>query len=587
MKGKKATDVEVSNIEALSENTFSAQLLQPFNKLLNKKIFNKIFSSLPLVAIIIGSLIVRVIAASESQGFVHPDEVFQAIEMVHFRIFGEYGTGQTIPWEYDLNSDFGGARSWFFVFILVAVYRFAMLFGITEPLSLIFAARLFLASFSIVSVVVSYFFGKEIFNKRVGLISAFLIGFWWFFPFWASRTMTDSISTDLVFLSIFLAYKSTKNRLTHKKQAIYALTSGFFLGLAFMIRFPTALMGFPIIFFILIKPYAHNIVRRFVNLLKIIRNRRYEYTRNKYGSCSKKDHVLDSIKRPPDPFRNLAIGGWFCIGSFFMVLVQGLLDLFTWGSFLHSPINFFRYNIIEGLSAIHGSSPWYAYFSGFVTDFAYYFLPLLLMLFIFGFSYKYKAKSKIMILGIAIFWIAAFSFLAHKEFRFIMTILPLCMIMVAAGIQKVVTTFKSKRNQHILLSFTLILIGSISLFLSNYQYKSMWKGNSGICNAMYWVGEQDDVETVIVFETVWYTGGYAYLDVNVTCYFLKIRSPLLPFTQVYNSSYFRYLYSQKGTYVVVRDYELSLVEPILTELNMVLVANVYGSPYAKVFTQAS
>ncbi|MCK5299285.1 MAG: hypothetical protein KAJ76_10285, partial [Candidatus Heimdallarchaeota archaeon] len=171
--------------------------------------------------------------------------------------------------------------------------------------------------------------------------------------------------------------------------------------------------------------------------------------------------------------------------------------------------------------------------------------------------------------------------------RFIMTILPLCMIMVAAGIQRVVTTLQSKRNQHILLSFIIIFLGSTSLFLANYNFKQMWKGNSGICNAMYWVGEQDDVETVIVFETVWYTGGYAYLDVNVTCYFLKIRSPLLPFTQVYNSSYFRYLYSQKGTYVVVRDYELSLVEPILTELNMILVANVYGSPYAKVFTQAS
>ncbi|MCK5184902.1 MAG: hypothetical protein KAQ95_11395, partial [Candidatus Heimdallarchaeota archaeon] len=185
MKGKKTATVEVSNVEALSEDSFSAQLLQPFNKLLNKEIFKKIFSSLPLVAIIIGSLIVRVIAASESQGFVHPDEVFQAIEMVHFRIFGEFGTGQTIPWEYDLNKAFGGARSWFFVFILVGVYRIAMFFGITNPLSLVFVARLFLASFSIVSVIVAYFFGKEIFNKRIGLISAFLIGFWWFFPFWS------------------------------------------------------------------------------------------------------------------------------------------------------------------------------------------------------------------------------------------------------------------------------------------------------------------------------------------------------------------------------------------------------------------
>jgi len=570
------SNMEVTKVESIHEESFSSYLLRPFNKLLNKKIFYKIFGSLPLVAIIIGSLIVRVIAASESQGFVHPDEVFQAIEMVHFRIFGEFGTGQTIPWEYDLTKAYGGARSWFFVFILVAVYRIAMFFGITDPLSLIFVARLFLSSFSIVSVIVSYFFGKEIFNKRIGLLSAFLVGFWWFFPFWASRTMTDSISTDLILLSIFLAYKALKNETTSKKRFLLALSSGIFTGLSFMIRFPSALMGIPIILVLWAKPIRELtiiFIRRIKNFIsRVSKNPRGEFLETKFSANITKE---------------LAIGGGFIIGSFFMVLMQGILDLFTWGNFLHSPINFFRYNIVEGLSAIHGSSPWYTYFTGFFTDFAYYFVPLLLMFFIFGFSYRKKVKTKIMILSIIIFWIVVFSFLAHKEFRFIMTILPLCMIMVAAGIQRVVTTLQSKRNQYILLSFILIFLGSTSVFLANYNYKYMWKWNSGVCNAMYWVGKQDDVEKVIVFETVWYTGGYAYLDVNVTCYFLKISYFLFPPNQIYNSSFFRYLYSQKGTYVIVRDFELSIVEPILTDLNMTIVANVYGYPYAKVFTQAN
>ncbi|TET31499.1 MAG: hypothetical protein E3J70_01935 [Candidatus Heimdallarchaeota archaeon] len=576
MKGKMTSNMEVTKVESIHEESFSSYLLRPFNKLLNKKIFYKIFGSLPLVAIIIGSLIVRVIAASESQGFVHPDEVFQAIEMVHFRIFGEFGTGQTIPWEYDLTKAYGGARSWFFVFILVAVYRIAMFFGITDPLSLIFVARLFLSSFSIVSVIVSYFFGKEIFNKRIGLLSAFLVGFWWFFPFWASRTMTDSISTDLILLSIFLAYKALKNETTSKKRFLLALSSGIFTGLSFMIRFPSALMGIPIILVLWAKPIRELtiiFIRRIKNFIsRVSKNPRGEFLETKFSANITKE---------------LAIGGGFIIGSFFMVLMQGILDLFTWGNFLHSPINFFRYNIVEGLSAIHGSSPWYTYFTGFFTDFAYYFVPLLLMFFIFGFSYRKKVKTKIMILSIIIFWIVVFSFLAHKEFRFIMTILPLCMIMVAAGIQRVVTTLQSKRNQYILLSFILIFLGSTSVFLANYNYKYMWKWNSGVCNAMYWVGKQDDVEKVIVFETVWYTGGYAYLDVNVTCYFLKISYFLFPPNQIYNSSFFRYLYSQKGTYVIVRDFELSIVEPILTDLNMTIVANVYGYPYAKVFTQAN
>jgi hypothetical protein len=580
LKGKQTTPIEVSNIEALSEDSFSSQLLRPFNKLLSKEIFKKIFSSLPLVAIIFGSLIVRVIAAGESQGFVHPDEVFQAIEMVHFRLFGEYGTGQTIPWEYDLNKTYGGARSWFFVFILVGVYRIAMLFGITDPLSLVFVARLFLSTFSIVTVLVAYYFGKEIFNKRIGLLSAFLCGFWWFFPFWSSRTMTDSISTDFVFLSLFLAYKSIKAKFSFNKRFLYALISGLSIGVAFMLRFPAALMGIPILLFILLKPYAKNIGKGMRNLgIKTISFFKKE-PRSSIGE-------IQNLKRPPDALKQLEVGLWFCIGAFFMVIVQGLLDIFTWGGFLHSPINFFRYNIVEGLSAIHGSSPWYTYFTGVFTDFASYFAPLLIMFFIFGFSYNKRVKSKIMVLSIIIFWLIIFSSLAHKEFRFIMTILPLCMIMVAAGIERVVTVLRSKRNQYILLSFILVFLGSTSLFLANYNFKFMWKWNSGICNAMYWVGQQEDVETVIVFEGVWYTGGYAYLNVDVTCYFERISYFMFPQNPTYNSSYFRYLYTQKGTYVVVRNYELHIVEDILTSLNMTIVADVFGYPYAKVFTQIS
>ncbi|NHJ31898.1 MAG: hypothetical protein FK732_03455, partial [Asgard group archaeon] len=284
--------------------------------------------------------------------------------------------------------------------------------------------------------------------------------------------------------------------------------------------------------------------------------------------------------------KNLGIGGGFLIGSFLMVFVQGILDLFTWGGFLHSPINFFRYNIIEGLSAIHGSSPWYTYLTGFYSDFASYFAPLLIMFFTFGFTYKKKVKTKIMILTIITFWIIVFSSLAHKEFRFIMAILPLCMIMVAAGIERVVTTLQSKRNQQILLSFILIFFGSTSLFLANYNYKFMWKWNSGICNAMYWVGQQEDVEIVIVFEGVWYTGGYAYLNLDVPCYFERISLYyFFPPNLAYNSSYFRYLYTQKGTYVVVRDYELSIVESLLRNHSMTLVADVFGYPNAKVFSQ--
>ncbi len=554
LKGNSQNELEtISAIPEAASNVIVSR--QAFYKQLNLELFKKIFGSLPLVAIIFAAIIIRIVAAGESQGYVHPDEVFQSIEMVHFRIFGKFGNGQTIPWEYDLDHPYGGARSWFFVFILVAIYKFFMLFGITNPLTLIFIARLFLSLSSIITVLVSYFFGKEMFNKTVGLLSAFLCGVWWFFPFWASRTMTDSLSSDFLFMSIFLAYKVLKSKDSYKRKFILSLLSGFFVGLAFMIRFPTALMGFPLLVFFL-----------FVAIKEIIDRRKKK--------ISDKQIVSKFLLFTP------AIG--FTLGSFFMVLVQGIFDMLTWGSFLHSPINFFLYNIVEGYSALHGTSPWYSYFTGFYTNFAEYFLPIFLMFFIIGLSYKEKTKSKIMIGSIIVFWLLVFSILAHKEFRFIMVILPLCFLFIANGIYKVVIMFRKKKYQVISLASILLIFVTASSVMAFIEKDWMWKFNSGICNAMYWVGQQDKVDTVIAFEMVWYTGGYVYLDRNVTCFFSRINTSLPP-EYTYNNTYFLNLYSQKGTFVIILQYHYHLVEPVVTEYNMSLLANVYGIPNAYVF----
>ena len=368
---------ELGTVTIISEKTnFPFINRKTFYENLNLELFKRIFSSFPLIAIVLASIVIRIVAAGESQGYIHPDEVFQTIEMVHYRIFGEYGTGQTIPWEYNLDYTYGGTRSWFFVFILVAIYKFFMLFGVTDPLTLIFIARLFLSLSSISTVLVSYFFGKEIFNKTVGLLSAFLCGIWWFFPYWASRTMTDSLSSDLLFLSIFLAYKVFRSTASYKRRFFISLLSGSLVGLAFMIRFPTALMGIPLIGFFLF------VAGKEINLLR------------KNGDLKNKKA---SILSPFTP------SAGFVIGAFTLVLAQGILDLYTWGSFLHSPIQFFLYNIVEGYSALHGQSPWYSYFTGFYTDFALYFLPIFLMFFAIGLSYKEKFKTKIMTGSIIVF----------------------------------------------------------------------------------------------------------------------------------------------------------------------------------------
>lgn len=534
---------------------------QSFQEIINRKLMKSIFAKVPLATIIVLSLILRVIAAGESQGFVHPDEVFQTIEMVHFRIFGKYGKGQTIPWEYRLSSEYGGARSWFFVFVLAVVYRFVMAFGISDPFLLIFSARLFISLTSIITVFVAYFFGKEAFNEKVGLINAFLCGIWWFFPFWASRTMTDSPASDFLFLSIFLLYKAIKIEKKNKASIFLAFSAGVALGISFMMRFPSALLGIPLVIFALIPA---------------IKELKEYFTENKNNSRT--------FKKLLPSFYN-AIS--FCIGSFLLVFAQGLLDFFTWGSFLHSPINFFMYNVVEGYSSRHGTAPWYSYITGFFTGFAHYFLILFIIFFVIGlyFSQK-KPKTLGLILGVIFYWIIIFSLIAHKEFRFIMIVLPIGMTLVAKGIVKFVSILKKRSLRYLILTLILTTFVTGSVFVGVYQKKYAWKFNSGICNAMYWTGQQEAVQRVIVFESVWYTGGYAYLHKNISCDFIKINL-IKPPEASFNSTYCRLLYQYNGTYVIVRSYELWLVINTLESFNLTFKAEVYGNPMAYVFAQES
>lgn len=556
-------ELDISDKSNVQDNRLddTSKRKRPFQSIkLDKEFFRKNLKHLPLIGIIIGAIIVRIFAAVTAEGFIHPDEVFQTIEMIHFRIFGLFGTGQTIPWEYNLAYPSAPARSWFFVLILAGVYRFVMFFGVSDPLALILSARIFLSLFSIMTVVTSYYFGKEAFNKPVGLITAFLIGFWWFFPFWASRTMTDSISSDLLFLSIFFVYRCIKKIKQPKRKFSISLVAGILVGLAFMIRFPSALMGFPLVFLIIGYTIKDIVV---------------EQKRDGAEKFTFKDFILT--------FSPL----WgFLIGAFSMVIFQGVLDVITWPGegFLASPINFFIYNIVEGNNAAHGVSHWSHYLVGFYTDFAYQFLPIFLFFFFVELITYEKLETKGILISVFVFWIIIFSSIAHKEFRFIMAVLPIAFMFVASGIYRFVKIFQKKKLRYVSLALILGTICASSVIMATEIKADYWKYGSGVCNAMYYVGQQQDVETVIVFEYVWYTGGYAYLHRNITCYFTGINPIYLP-SATYNSTFYRSFYATNGTYTVVLAKDHANVSPIFLEFNLSYVGAFGSGHKAYVYKQ--
>ncbi|XP_069127470.1 GPI mannosyltransferase 3-like [Argopecten irradians] len=109
---------------------------------------------------------------------------------------------------------------------------------------------------------------------------------------------------------------------------------------------------------------------------------------------------------------------YFIIGSV-CFLISTFLDSAYHGDWILVHYNFLQFNVLHGGGSIYGTHPWHWYITqGYPVLMTTHLLP-----FILG---AYKAKNKVL-LFLIIWTIFAYSFIAHKEFRFLMPILPLSM----------------------------------------------------------------------------------------------------------------------------------------------------------------
>ncbi|XP_069795023.1 GPI mannosyltransferase 3 isoform X2 [Narcine bancroftii] len=99
-----------------------------------------------------------------------------------------------------------------------------------------------------------------------------------------------------------------------------------------------------------------------------------------------------------------------------------IVDRIFYGEWVIVQWNFLRFNVIQNMGSFYGSHSWYWYFTqGFPvimgTHLPFFFHGCLL------------APKKIRIFLMAVLWtLIAYSFLSHKEFRFIYPTLPICMV---------------------------------------------------------------------------------------------------------------------------------------------------------------
>lgn len=120
--------------------------------------------------------------------------------------------------------------------------------------------------------------------------------------------------------------------------------------------------------------------------------------------------------------------GYFLLGFFPVLFLEGLAELLIRGSFLGGVLEFLRFNIIAGHASDWGTNPWYEYILlvSVAVGLVVYLLP-----------FGVEKDSKSILLGFLILpFLAAFSVVPHKEHRYVSPIFPFIHILIGKALSK-------------------------------------------------------------------------------------------------------------------------------------------------------
>uniref|UniRef100_A0A1B0GNQ9 Mannosyltransferase n=1 Tax=Phlebotomus papatasi TaxID=29031 RepID=A0A1B0GNQ9_PHLPP len=137
------------------------------------------------------------------------------------------------------------------------------------------------------------------------------------------------------------------------------------------------------------------------------------------------------IRHSRVPLLSLLLKHYLPIGAVVAALGVGV-DFLGHGSLIFTPLRFFRLNVLQDIGSFYGSQPWYWYFlTGFPAVLGVGLVPFALsVLDTFRNPSPANHRRKILLVSIAT-TLVVFSALPHKEFRFVLPILPMCLYLTA------------------------------------------------------------------------------------------------------------------------------------------------------------
>jgi hypothetical protein len=202
-------------------------------------------------------------------------------------------------------------------------------------------------------------------------------------------------------------------------------------------------------------------------------------------------------------------------------VLGGALDYFTWGRPFHSFLAYWQFNFVQNVSQRWGASPWDFYFdvARSATGPAIYVIALGVLLAVF------RAPG---LLFLAAVFVAAHCRVPHKEFRFMMPIVPLALALSGVGLGALFDRLDRRRvaalGLGLLLSAVMLVrardvtLGDMGQFADNPEWRNLppWNFYGGVNRAMAEAGTRPDLcGLTIVGIAPWWMGGFSYLHRDV------------------------------------------------------------------------
>ena len=384
-----------------------------------------------LIAIIVFGIGLRVVAAIYSQGFYHPDEHQQYLEVAQGLVYGCH----VRFWE-----EVRGTRCYIYPGMLAGLLCLLDEVGVRDPVQQATAIRILLSLSIFGSLLL---FARRWLRQGHRIAAYFLIAVIALSPdviFISLRTLSETAIIIPLLLALYIFHRRP-------------LVAGLLCGLMFGIRFQSALFT-----------AALGIVALYDDVGRTLLS----------GNLMHRTFLSDN-SNPTGRIRlSRLLSLRMALGLTIAILGVGLVDKLTLGDWFHSPLACFRANIEEGIAAKYGVYPFARYFTwarGNLLHISPFVLPLLLL----G-AFREPSLAFIAFLGVL-----GHSFIAHKEYRFIWPVLPLAFLMIALGFEMAYTWLgRGWHRQY------LVTLGVLSLVIGAAwrSWEIQWNPDPARCSSL-------------------------------------------------------------------------------------------------------